>query len=225
MPVLCSHILSRSVWPHKLVSFSAKHRSLVYEVIFFFFFWFIPTPAPWHFLSPAEYLQSMNVEKQHCWEFTVPRRQRVVFTVYDLDFVHPVETHLDVVAPRCRREILFCFLLPWPLAVESKPSLVLLLIFPFCLPLGPFLPSWGDSAYWTHSVYFFLHFCHHGSNSSWNLIFFLICFWYIFSIGNWAWQCATELGWCGVRHSPCMSLSSWGWISWTTGSGEMPTNF
>lgn len=131
-----------------------------------------------------------------------------------------MEAHLDVEAPRCRREILICFLLPWLLAVESKPSLVLLLTCPSCLPLCPFLPFWGDSAYWTHCVYFFLHFCHHGSNSSWNLIFFLVYFCYVFSIGNWVWQCATELGWCGVRHSPCLSGGPWWWISWRTGSGR-----
>lgn len=95
----------------------------------------------------------------------VPRKQKVAFPVYYLYkfvFIHPVEAHHSQVL---KRERLTCFLLPPLLAVESNPSLILVLIGPSCLPTHPFLSLLADSAHWPcSSIFFFFSWLpHHGS--------------------------------------------------------------
>lgn len=209
MPMLCSHILSRSVWPHKHVSFSAKHRSLVHEVIFFFLLvypnscslafplscWVPPVNERWKTALLRIYS-------------TVPRRQRVVFIVYDLDFVHPVETHLDVVKVQKRNTDLLSSALTSSSGVQALPG------FATNLPLLPPTRSFYSllrrfSLLNPQCIFFFfisatmaavaLEISSSSSFASG-----------IFSAMGTGHGSVQQLGWCGVRHSPCMSLSPWG---------------
>lgn len=211
MPVLCSHILSRSVWPHKHVSFSAKHRSLVHEVIFFFSFGLS------QLLLPG--ISSLLLSTSSQWTLKNSIVENLLYSSSKTEgCFYSLWSWLCSSCrntPRCsssqvqkRNTVLLSSALTSSSGVQALPS------FATNLPLLPPTRSFSSllrrfSLLNPQCIFFFfisatmaavaLEISSSSSFASG-----------IFSAMGTGHGSVQQLGWCGVRHSPCMSLSPWG---------------